>query len=297
MITLLERARCVPPTDATGPKRCPAMTSAVPTASCRTGPASGEIVLGDVSAWYGGFPAVADVRLTIPAHQVTAFIGPSGCGKTTLLRCLNRLHETAPEARVGGTIALDGVDLYGPRIDPAAVRARIGMVFQHPTPFPTMSIRDNVLAGVRLQGRRLPRSAADELVETTLRAANLWDEVRDRLGKSGADLSGGQQQRLCIARVLAVRPQVILMDEPCSALDPISTAAIEQLIGELRGRYTVVIVTHNMQQAARVSDMTGFFTVTGSGRPGRLAEFGPTPQIFEHPKQKCTADYVAGRFG
>jgi len=260
-------------------------------------PSEPGLVLDAVSAWYGGFQAVADVSLQIPAHRVTAFIGPSGCGKTTLLRCLNRLHETTPGARVTGAVRLGGKDIYAPHTDPVAVRTRIGMVFQRATPFPTMSIRENVLAGARLQGRRLSRADADALVETSLRDAGLWDEVRDRLGRAGTDLSGGQQQRLCIARVLAVHPQVILMDEPCSALDPISTAAVERLIMALRDSYTVVVVTHNMQQAARISDVTAFFSLDATGRPGRLVECGPTEQIFHHPMDAATADYVAGRFG
>src|SRR5205085_3474928 len=208
----------------------------------------------------------------IPARSVTAFIGPSGCGKSTYLRSLNRLHEVIPGARVQGKIVIDGQDLYGADVDPVAVRRQIGMVFQRPNPFPTMSIYDNVLAGIRLNNKRISKSDADGVVERSLRGANLWEEVKQRLNKPGASLSGGQQQRLCIARAIAVEPQVLLMDEPCSALDPISTLAIEDLIGELKDQYTIVIVTHNMQQASRVSDRTGFFNLDGVGKPGRLVE-------------------------
>ena len=256
-----------------------------------------RLTITDLSAYYGRFQALADINLTIEPRAVTAFIGPSGCGKSTLLRTINRMHEVTPAARVVGQICLDGVDIYGSRVDPVAVRRRIGMVFQRPNPFPTMSIRDNVMAGVKLQHRHLPKSQADDLVELSLRAANLWESVRDRLGKPGASLSGGQQQRLCIARVIAVEPDVILMDEPCSALDPMSTAAIEDLIANLRRDYTVVIVTHNMQQAARVSDHTAFFTVKDSGRPGTLVEYADTATLFSSPRCQATADYIAGRFG
>jgi len=258
---------------------------------------TGRLAIVSLSAYYGNFLALSDINLTIEPQAITAFIGPSGCGKSTLLRTINRMHEVTPGARVQGSVRLDGTDLYNPRVDPVNVRRRIGMVFQRPNPFPTMSIRDNVMAGIKLQHRRLTKSSADDLVELSLRAANLWDSVKDRLGKPGASLSGGQQQRLCIARVIAVEPEVILMDEPCSALDPISTAAIEDLMLNLRRDYTVVIVTHNMQQAARVSDKTAFFTVTDSGEPGRLVEYDDTPVIFSHPAVKATADYVAGRFG
>ncbi|HAY42651.1 MAG TPA: phosphate ABC transporter ATP-binding protein, partial [Micrococcaceae bacterium] len=221
----------------------------------------------------------------------------SGCGKSTFLRTLNRMHEVIPGGRVEGEVLLDGDDLYGPGVDPVTVRSQIGMVFQRPNPFPTMSIKDNVLAGVKLNGKKISRSDADSLVEKSLRGANLWNEVKDRLDKPGSGLSGGQQQRLCIARTIAVKPDVILMDEPCSALDPISTLAIEDLINELKSDYTVVIVTHNMQQAARVSDRTAFFNIAGTGKPGKLIEYNDTAAIFSNPEQKATEDYVSGRFG
>ena len=226
----------------------------------------------------------------------TAFIGPSGCGKSTVLRTLNRLHEVIPGARVEGKVLLDGEDIYGSSVDPVNVRRTIGMVFQKPNPFPTMSIYDNVVAGIKLAGRTR-KSHTDEVVEKSLRGANLWEEVKDRLSKPGAGLSGGQQQRLCIARAIAVEPQVLLMDEPCSALDPISTLAIEDLISDLKDRYTIVIVTHNMQQAARVSDRTAFFNLNGVGQPGRLIEMDDTPKIFSNPSNKRTEDYITGRFG
>ena len=259
--------------------------------------ASDERIAISLSAYYGSFLALSDINLTIEPRAVTAFIGPSGCGKSTLLRTINRMHEVTPGARVSGTVRLSGVDLYDSRVDPVSVRRRIGMVFQRPNPFPTMSIRENVMAGIKLQHRHLGKSDADDLVELSLRAANLWDGVKDRLNKPGASLSGGQQQRLCIARVIAVEPDVILMDEPCSALDPISTAAIEDLMLNLRRDYTVVIVTHNMQQAARISDKTAFFTVDAAGEPGRLVEYGDTDAIFSHPNVRATEDYIAGRFG
>ncbi|MDR0489291.1 MAG: phosphate ABC transporter ATP-binding protein PstB [Propionibacteriaceae bacterium] len=259
--------------------------------------AAQRLAVVGLSAKYGDFLALSDISLSIEPRAVTAFIGPSGCGKSTLLRTINRMHEVTPGATVQGSIRLAGIDLYDPRIDPVNVRRKIGMVFQRPNPFPTMSIRENVLSGIKLQHRRLNKSDADDVVELSLRAANLWDSVKDRLNKPGASLSGGQQQRLCIARVIAVEPDVILMDEPCSALDPISTAAIEDLMLNLRRDYTVVIVTHNMQQAARVSDKTAFFTVDGTGEPGRLVEYADTEKIFSNPDEKATEDYVAGRFG
>jgi phosphate transport system ATP-binding protein len=229
-------------------------------------------------------------------RSVTAFIGPSGCGKTTVLRTLNRMHEVIPGGRVEGSVLLDDQDIYAPGIDPVGVRRAIGMVFQRPNPFPAMSIRDNVVAGLKLQGVR-NRKLLDETAEYSLRGANLWDEVKDRLDKPGGGLSGGQQQRLCIARAIAVQPDVLLMDEPCSALDPISTMAIEELIGELKQDYTIVIVTHNMQQAARVSDLTAFFNLEAVGKPGRLVEIDDTEKIFSNPTQKATEDYISGRFG
>jgi phosphate transport system ATP-binding protein len=256
-----------------------------------------RIDVKDLNIYYGDFLAVQDVTMTIEPKSVTAFIGPSGCGKSTFLRTLNRMHEVIDGARVEGTVALEGVDLYGDDVDPVAVRRTVGMVFQRPNPFPTMSIKENVLAGVRLNNKKISRSDADDLVESSLRGANLWNEVKDRLDRPGSGLSGGQQQRLCIARAIAVKPQVLLMDEPCSALDPISTIAIEDLIGELKQEYTIVIVTHNMQQAARGSDRTAFFNIAGTGKPGRLIEMADTSTIFSSPAEKATEDYVSGRFG
>ena len=256
-----------------------------------------RIDISDLNVHYGNFRAVQDVSVAIEPRAITALIGPSGCGKSTFLRTLNRMHEVIPGARVEGKVALDGQDLYAPDVDPVAVRRQIGMVFQRPNPFPTMSIYDNVAAGVRLNARKMKKADLDDLVERSLTAANLWTEVKDRLDRPGAGLSGGQQQRLCIARAIAVEPQVILMDEPCSALDPISTLAIEDLINELKDQYTVVIVTHNMQQAARVSDKTAFFNIAGTGKPGKLIEYGDTHTIFSNPVQKATEDYVSGRFG
>jgi len=258
---------------------------------------SKRIEVKDLNVYYGSFKAVEDVQLTVEPRTVTAFIGPSGCGKSTFLRTLNRMHEVIPGAYVEGSVTLDGDDLYGPGVDPVRVRRQVGMVFQRPNPFPTMSIADNVLAGVRLNNQRMSTTKSKELLETSLQGANLWNEVKDRLDKPGSGLSGGQQQRLCIARAIAVQPEVILMDEPCSALDPISTLAIEDLIGELKEDYTVVIVTHNMQQAARVSDQTAFFNLAAQGKPGRLVEIGSTEKIFSNPNEKATEDYITGRFG
>jgi phosphate transport system ATP-binding protein len=255
-----------------------------------------RIDVKDVSIYYGSFKAVEDVSMAIESRSVTAFIGPSGCGKSTFLRTLNRMHEVIPGGRVEGTIELNGRDLYGQGTDPVAVRRTVGMVFQRPNPFPTMSIFDNVAAGLRLNGEK-DRKRLSEAVEKSLLGANLWNEVKDRLDKPGAGLSGGQQQRLCIARAIAVEPQVLLMDEPCSALDPISTLAIEDLIEEIKKNYTIVIVTHNMQQAARVSDRTAFFNLSATGKPGRLIEIGDTTQIFSNPREKATEDYISGRFG
>src|SRR5688572_30293775 len=258
---------------------------------------SKRIDVKDLNVYYGNFLAVEDVSINIEAKSVTAFIGPSGCGKSTFLRTINRMHEVLPGARVEGEVLLDGDNLYGPGVDPVTVRSQIGMVFQRPNPFPTMSIRDNVLAGVKLNNQKISKGDADDLVERSLQGANLWNEVKDRLDRPGSGLSGGQQQRLCIARAIAVEPQVILMDEPCSALDPISTLAIEDLIQELKKDYTIVIVTHNMQQAARVSDRTAFFNIAGTGKPGRLIEMNDTATIFSSPTEKATEDYVSGRFG
>ncbi|MBW8485242.1 phosphate ABC transporter ATP-binding protein PstB [Actinomadura parmotrematis] len=255
-----------------------------------------RIEVSGLHAYYGGVHAIEDISMTVEPRSVTAFIGPSGCGKSTFLRTLNRMHEVIPGARVEGKVMLDEEDLYGPSVDPVAVRRTVGMVFQRPNPFPTMSIYDNVAAGLKLNGVR-GKARLDEIVEESLQGANLWNEVKDRLGKPGAGLSGGQQQRLCIARAIAVRPQVLLMDEPCSALDPISTLAIEDLIGKLKNQFTIVIVTHNMQQAARVSDKTAFFNIAGTGAPGRLIEIDDTSKIFTNPEQKATEDYITGRFG
>ena len=256
-----------------------------------------SIEVSDLDIYYGDFLAVEGVSMTIPTRSVTALIGPSGCGKSTFLRSLNRMHEVVPGARVEGKVMIDGQSLYDADVDPVEVRRQIGMVFQRPNPFPTMSIYENVLAGSRLNARRMPKSTADDVAERSLRAANLWQEVKDRLDRPGGGLSGGQQQRLCIARAIAVEPQVLLMDEPCSALDPISTSAIEDLIHTLREEYTIVIVTHNMQQAARVSDDTAFFNLAGAGRPGRLVEMNPTRTIFAAPDDPSTAAYISGRFG
>ncbi len=256
-----------------------------------------RIDVKDLNIYYGPFLAVADVSMHIAPRAVTALIGPSGCGKSTFLRTLNRMHEVIPGTRVEGTVAVEGVNLYGSDVDPVAVRRHIGMVFQRPNPFPTMSIADNVLAGVKLNSRRMSKSDAADLVEESLVGANLWNEVKDRLEKPGSSLSGGQQQRLCIARAIAVKPQILLMDEPCSALDPISTLAIEDLMQELKDEYTIVIVTHNMQQAARVSEQTAFFNIEGTGKPGRLIEMDDTRTMFSSPSKQETEDYISGRFG
>jgi phosphate transport system ATP-binding protein len=256
-----------------------------------------RIDTSDLNIYYGKFLAVSGVSLTVSPRSITAFIGPSGCGKSTVLRTLNRMHEVIAGARVEGKVLLDGDDIYGREVDPVDVRRTIGMVFQRPNPFPTMSIYDNVIAGMKLNNRRMRKSETDAVVEKSLRGANLWDEVRDRLDKPGAGLSGGQQQRLCIARAIAVEPQVLLMDEPCSALDPISTLAIEDLIQQLKEKYTIVIVTHNMQQAARVSEKTAFFNLSAVGRPGELIEMDDTEKIFSNPSDRRTEDYISGRFG
>ena len=255
-----------------------------------------RIEVEDLDAYYGAFKAVSGVSLVVEPRTVTAFIGPSGCGKSTVLRTLNRMHEVIPGAYATGKVQLDGVDLYGPGVDPVAVRRLVGMVFQRPNPFPSMTIYDNVAAGLKLNGTR-NKTELDETVERSLISANLWNEVKDRLNRAGTSLSGGQQQRLCIARAIAVKPDVILMDEPCSALDPISTLAIEDLIGELKEQYTVVIMTHNMQQASRVSDRTAFFNLEAQGLPGQLVEIDDTETIFSNPSKKATEDYITGRFG
>ncbi len=248
------------------------------------------IKLENMSVHFGTNHAVNDVSLDFIENSVTAIIGPSGCGKSTLLRSINRMHDLVPSAKVSGRILFDGRDLYDRSVDPVAVRRKIGMVFQKPNPFPAMNIYDNVVAGYKLNNR-MKRSDADEIVETCLKRVALWDEVKDRLKTSAVDLSGGQQQRLCIARTIAVQPEVILMDEPCSALDPIATLKIEELVEELKERFTIIIVTHNMQQAARVSDATAFMYM------GELIESGPTKKIFTTPERKQTEDYITGRFG
>jgi phosphate transport system ATP-binding protein len=250
-----------------------------------------KLVARHLSAYFGSLRAVHDVSAAFPTNMVTAIIGPSGCGKSTLVRCLNRMHEVVPGAVAEGEVLLDGENIYASEVDPVQVRRRIGMVFQKPTPFPTMSIEDNVAAGLRLNGVGLKRAERDRIVERSLRQAALWDEVKDGLRRPGTSLSGGQQQRLCVARALAVEPEVLLMDEPCSALDPISTARIEELLLELKAGYTIVLVTHNMQQAARTADLTAFLYA------GELIEFGDTRRIFTNPARRETEDYITGRFG
>jgi phosphate transport system ATP-binding protein len=250
------------------------------------------IEIRDVSCFYGSFRAIRNVTLDMASREITALIGPSGCGKTTLLRTINRMNDLVSSFRLEGGIRLDGQDLYGPKADPVEVRRRVGMVFQKPNPFPK-SIYDNVAFGARINGFK---GNVDELVESSLRRAALWDEVKDKIKQSGLSLSGGQQQRLCIARAIATEPEVILMDEPCSALDPRATLQIEELMTELKSRYTIIIVTHNMQQAARVSDRTVFLTM-GDDRAGHVVEQGPTIEIFTNPKEQLTEDYVSGRFG
>ncbi|MBR94235.1 phosphate ABC transporter ATP-binding protein PstB [Actinomycetota bacterium] len=257
-----------------------------------------RIELKNLDIYYSDFLAVQGVSLQVRPQSVMSFIGPSGCGKSTVLRSIDRMHEVTPGARVSGQVLLDGEDIYAPNVDPVLVRRTIGMVFQRPNPFPTMSIYDNVIAGLKLEkSRGVKKSSFDDTVERSLQGANLWDEVKDRLDRPGAGLSGGQQQRLCIARAIAVEPEVLLMDEPCSALDPISTLAIEDLIHDLKNQYTIIIVTHNMQQAARVSDETAFFNLESVGEPGRLIEVGSTTDIFSQPKHQQTEDYISGRFG
>lgn len=243
-----------------------------------------------LNAWFGSKQALKDINLTVKANAVTAIIGPSGCGKSTFVRCLNRMHELVANARMSGQVLLDGKNIYSNETDPVQIRRRVGMVFQKPNPFPTMSIYDNVAAGLRLTGLKR-RESLDEVVRQSLEQATLWDEVKDDLKKPGTSISGGQQQRLCIARAIALQPEVILMDEPCSALDPVATAKIEELIVSLKRDYTVVIVTHNMQQAARVSDFTAFLYI------GELIEFGPTRDIFESPTSEITEKYITGKFG
>jgi phosphate transport system ATP-binding protein len=250
----------------------------------------------DVTSYYGSFKAIDGISMTVEPKTITALIGPSGCGKSTFLRSINRMHEVLPGARIEGRLTIDDQNIYDPDVDVTAVRRLIGMVFQRPNPFPTMSIFENVVAGLKLNGVK-KKTVLEEAAERSLRSANLWDEVKDRLGRPGAGLSGGQQQRLCIARTIAVEPQVVLMDEPCSALDPISTLAIEDLMFKLKDRFTIIIVTHNMQQASRVSDKTGFFSIDKTGDPGRLVEYDDTRKIFSNPAEKKTEDYITGRFG
>ncbi|WP_229067866.1 phosphate ABC transporter ATP-binding protein PstB [Actinoplanes sp. DH11] len=255
-----------------------------------------RIEASNVSSYYGSFKAIDSVSMTVEPKTITALIGPSGCGKSTFLRSINRMHEVLPGARIEGRLTIDDQNIYDQDVDVTAVRRMIGMVFQRPNPFPTMSIYENAVAGLKLNGVK-KKSLLDDAAEKSLRSANLWDEVKDRLDRPGAGLSGGQQQRLCIARTIAVEPQVVLMDEPCSALDPISTLAIEDLMFKLKDRFTIIIVTHNMQQAARVSDKTGFFSIDKTGDPGRLIEYDDTQKIFSNPSQKKTEDYITGRFG
>ena len=255
-----------------------------------------RIEASNVSSYYGSFKAIDSISMTVEPKTITALIGPSGCGKSTFLRSINRMHEVLPNTRIEGRLTIDDQNIYDADVDVTAVRRMIGMVFQRPNPFPTMSIYENVVAGLKLNGVK-KKSVLDAAAEESLRSANLWEEVKDRLGRPGAGLSGGQQQRLCIARTIAVEPQVVLMDEPCSALDPISTLAIEDLMFKLRDRFTIIIVTHNMQQAARVSDKTGFFSIDKTGDPGRLIEYDDTQKIFSNPTQKKTEDYITGRFG
>jgi phosphate transport system ATP-binding protein len=264
--------------------------------SLAQGPAGATLEVEQLSAWYRSFLALRDVNLSIRARAITSIIGPSGCGKSTFIRCLNRMHEVSNGGRATGHVRLDGKDIYAGDVDPVVVRRRIGMVFQKPTPFPTMTVFDNVAAGLRLTRLWSRRWELEETVERSLRQAALWDEVKDKLVQSGSSLSGGQQQRLCIARAIAVEPEIILMDEPCSALDPAATLKIEDLMRNLAQDYTIVIVTHNMQQAARVSDMAAFFLM-GQDRAGALVEYGPTSQLFTNPRDKRTEDYITGRFG
>ena len=295
-----EAAQSEPGTDgAVGPRGAAASSAGLvsPAGVARADRRAKTIETEALNLFYGDFQAVEEVTMTIEPNKVTALIGSSGCGKTTFLRSLNRMHELTAGARVEGRITLDGQDIYAKGIDPVEVRRLVGMVFQAPNPFPTMSIYENVAAGLTLNASRVRKSEKDEIVERSLRGAHLWEEVKDRLDKPGTGLSGGQQQRLCIARATAVEPEVLLMDEPCSALDPVATLAIEDLIQDLKGKFTIAIVTHNIQQAARASDITAFFNLEETGRPGRLVEVGATETIFTSPTEQATEDYVSGRFG
>lgn len=288
-------------TDATQAQQA-AVQPVTDTAAARTNAGSSglrfRIELKNLDIFYGDFLAVEGVNLQVRPQSVMSFIGPSGCGKSTVLRSIDRMHEVTPGARVSGEVLLDGENIYAPNVDPVLVRRTIGMVFQRPNPFPTMSIYENTVAGLKLEKtKESKKSNMDDIVEQALRGANLWEEVKDRLDRPGAGLSGGQQQRLCIARAIAVQPEVLLMDEPCSALDPISTIAIEDLIHKLKETFTIIIVTHNMQQAARVSDETAFFNLAAIGKPGKLIEVGPTTEVFSSPQNQQTEDYVSGRFG
>jgi len=273
----------------------PAAAESYPEPARASGPVPSSLVATNVSCWFGSHKVLERISLTMEPGKVTALIGPSGCGKSTFLRTLNRLHELVPGAGLSGSIKLDGVDIYGPALRVTETRLKIGMVFQRPNPFPSMTIAQNVLAGLRLSGTKVANP--DALVKECLERAGLWREARDRLNEAGGAISGGQQQRLCIARALAVRPRVLLMDEPCSALDPISTGVIEDTIRELCHEVTIVIVTHNMQQAQRVSDNCALFLVDSEGAPGHIVEAGPTQQIFADPRDPRTSDYVHGRFG
>jgi phosphate transport system ATP-binding protein len=277
---------------ATAPEAAPS-----PAAAMAPGAQRSAFDVTDLNLFYGGFHAVKDVNMTIARNKVTAFIGSSGCGKSTVLRSLNRMHEVIRGARAEGTVLLEGEDIYHASVDPVLVRRKVGMVFQLPNPFPTMTIYENVAAGLRLNRTKVPKADMDQIVEESLRGAHLWEEVKDRLNKAGSGLSGGQQQRLCIARAIAVKPEVLLMDEPASALDPIATLAIEDLVHQLKQDYTIVIVTHNMQQASRASDYTAFFNLEATGQPGHLVEMDDTEVIFSRPKEKATEDNVSGRFG
>ncbi len=293
----IERSETSRPDVTLEPKAAASLTGSAPAGNGKIEREAKRVEAKSANLYYGDFHAVEGVSMMIEPNQVTALIGSSGCGKTTFLRSLNRMHELTPGARVEGEIVIDGQNIYGPGIDPVEVRRMVGMVFQAPNPFPTMSISENVAAGLTLNNRKMKKAAKDEVVERSLQGAHLWNEVKDRLDKPGGGLSGGQQQRLCIARAIAVEPEILLMDEPCSALDPIATLAVEDLIADLKRNFTIVIVTHNMQQAARASDVTAFFNLEESGKPGQLVETGPTEKIFTTPSQKATEDYVSGRFG